>query len=104
MAIDPSVLEGAQIAAAGGAGGALRAFLSPELSFRDGAITTFFGAVVSYYCTHVAVGLLVNSPNVGQLSAGGLLVGLVGISVARTVLKLNWRDIVLRFIPQSKVD
>jgi hypothetical protein len=38
------------------------------------------------------------------MSAGGLLVGLVGISIAKVVLKLNWRDIVLRAMPQGKVD
>jgi hypothetical protein len=102
MAVDPSLLEGAQIAGAGAFGGALRAFLSPELSFRDGAITTFFGAVVAYYCTHIAVALVTDNPTTGQLSAGGLIVGLVGISVAKAFLKLNYRDIILRLIPQGK--
>jgi hypothetical protein len=102
MAVDPSLLEGAQIAGAGGFGGAVRAFLSVDMSMRDSVITTVFGSVFAYYFAPIAVAMFIDNPSSGTIPAFGFIIGLIGLSIAKVFLKLNYRDIVLRFLPQGK--
>ena len=99
MPIDPSIMDGAQIAGAGGLGGAFRAFRSPKIPLKTSVATMFFGAVCSFYFTEIAVAAFIDKPTIGVGGPIGFLIGFVCMSIADGLIGLNWREIILRFVP-----
>lgn len=96
MDIDPVVVANAKIAAGAAAGGVVRIFLRPARTFSQTVLLLASCITCGFYSTRPLIDWW-HLPT-DYAGAVGALAGFLGLSVAEAALKLNFRDILSRFI------
>lgn len=99
MDIDPSVAANAKIAAGAAAGGLVRLSLRPARSLGQTALLLTSCVTCGFYST----GPIIDWWNLPIAYAGavGALSGFLGLSIAEAALKLNFRDLITRFLGKA---
>lgn len=96
MDFDPAVVANAKVAAGAAAGGLVRVFLRPARTFSQTLLLLFSCITCGFYSTAPLIDWW-HLPN-DYAGAVGALTGFLGLSIAEAALKLNFRDLISRFI------
>lgn len=99
MEFDPSVVANAKIAAGAAGGGMVRVFLRPARSLAQTLMLLASCITCGFYSTRPLIDLWTLPAD--YAGAVGALTGFLGLSVAEAALKLNFRDLLSRFIGRA---
>ena len=103
MDIDPAVLAQVKIAIASFCGGAVRLFLRPAATLGKSVFLVFCCMVCGFYFTPIVMNIagVTGGDWAGAVGAG---LGLIGLSVARAALNLDWGAMIDKWMPQRRSD
>lgn len=96
MDIDPAVAHNAKIAIGAAGGGLVRVFLRPARTLGQTILLLISCIACGFYGARPLIDLW-HLP-VDYAGAVGALAGFIGLSFAEALLKLNFRDLVVRFV------
>lgn len=99
MEIDPAVVANAKIAAGAAAGGLVRVFLRPARTLGQTLLLLASCISCGFYSTRPLIDWW-HLPT-DYAGAVGALTGFLGLSVAEAALKLNFRELISRFIGKA---
>lgn len=99
MDIDPGVVANAKIAAGAAAGGLVRVFLRPGRTLGQTLLLLASCITCGFYSTRPLIDWW-DLPT-DYAGAVGALAGFLGLSVAEAALKLNFRELIARFIGRA---
>ena len=99
MDLDPVVAANAKIAVGAAAGGIVRMALRPARSFSQMLMLLASCVTCGFYATKPVIDWW-SLPN-DYSGAVGALTGFLGLSVAEAALKLNFRDLMARFLAKA---
>ena len=99
MDIDPGVVANAKIAAGAAAGGLVRVFLRPARTRGQTLLLLASCITCGFYSTRPLIDWW-DLPT-DYAGAVGALAGFLGLSVAEAALKLNFRELLARFIGRA---
>lgn len=99
MDIDPGVVANAKIAAGAAAGGLVRVFLRPARTLGQTLLLLASCITCGFYSTRPLIDWW-DLPT-DYAGAVGALAGFLGLSVAEAALKLNFRELIARFIGRA---
>ena len=96
MEFDPIVMSNAKVAAGAAAGGIVRIFLRPASTLGQTILLLASCVTCGFYSTQP----IIDHWHLPDDYAGaiGALSGFIGLSVAEAVIKLNFRDLIARFL------
>ena len=99
MEFDPTVVANAKIAAGAAGGGIVRIFLRPARSLTQTLMLLASCITCGFYATKPVIDFWTLPAD--YAGAVGALTGFLGLSVAEAALKLNFRDLLTRFLGKA---